>query len=166
MAALLLLRGEALAFRIESPAFSTKEKIPATYTCDGQNISPPLQWEEVPEGTKSFVLISDDPDASDGTWVHWVLYGLSPETRKLEEGMSKAEALPSGGKQGVTDFRQVGYGGPCPPPGTPHRYSFKLYALNADLNLPPRATKADILLAMNGHVLAQAELVGLYQRSG
>lgn len=159
-----LLGGEAMAFRVESPAFEAKGKIPQKYTCDGADISPPLAWKEAPPGTKSFTLISDDPDAPVGTWVHWVIYDIPPDTGGLEEGIPKTEELANGAKQGMTDFRKVGYGGPCPPSGKAHRYFFKLYALDRALDLPPKATKADLLVAMNGHVLAQAERVGLYQR--
>lgn len=166
LAFLLLFGGEAMAFRIESPAFSAQGKIPPKYTCDGTDVSPPLVWKEAPEGTKSFALISDDPDAPVGNWVHWVVYDLPPGTQELQEAVPKTERLASGAKQGLTDFREVGYGGPCPQPGKPHRYFFKLYALDTALDLPPKATKADLLVAMTGHVLAQAELVGLYQRSG
>ena len=163
--ALFLLGGEAMAFRVESPAFQNKGKIPAKYTCDGQNISPPLTWKAVPAGAKSFVLISEDTDAPVGTWVHWVLYDIPSETQELSEGVEKAEALSTGAKHGLTDFREVGYGGPCPPAGKPHRYFFKMYALDQALNLPPKMSKAELLVAMNGHVLAHAELVGHYQRS-
>ena len=153
-----------MAFRVESPAFEAKGKIPQKHTCDGADISPPLAWKEAPPGTKSFTLISDDPDAPAGTWVHWVIYDIPPDTGGLEEGIPKTEELANGAKQGMTDFRKVGYGGPCPPPGKAHRYFFKLYALDRALDLPPKATKADLLVAMNGHVLAQDELMGLYQR--
>lgn len=160
-----LLGGEAMAFQIESPAFKTQETIPQSYTCDGENLSPPLVWADPPERTKSFALISDDPDAPMGTWVHWVLYNIPGEATGLQRGISKTETLPDGSRHGMTDFKEVGYGGPCPPPGAAHRYFFKLYALDAALELPPKATKADLLVAMNGHILAQAELVGLYERS-
>lgn len=155
-----------MAFKIESPAFQEKSSIPRKYTCDGEDLSPPLVWSEAPPGTESFVLISDDPDAPVGTWVHWVVYNLSADVRELTEGLPKTETLPNGARQGMTDFRRVGYGGPCPPPGEPHRYFFKLYALDTTLDLSPKATKAEVLMAMNGHELAQAELVGLYGRSG
>ena len=161
----LLFGGEAMAFRIESPVFQNQENIPAKYTCDGVDISPPLGWAASPEKTQSFALISDDPDAPIGTWVHWVVYNIPRETNGLTEGISKDETLPDGIRQGMTDFRRVGYGGPCPPRGKPHRYFFKLYALDSALDLPAKASKTDLLMAMNGHVLAQAELVGLYQRS-
>ncbi len=160
----LFLGGEAMAFRIESSAFQEKSSIPTKYTCDGEDLSPPLSWSDAPGGTQSFVLISDDPDAPVGTWVHWVIYNLSPDVRELPEGLPKQETLPNGARQGMTDFRRVGYGGPCPPPGKPHRYFFKLYALDRTLDLPPKATKAEVLMAMNGHELAQVQLVGTYQR--
>lgn len=161
---LFLFGGEAMALRIESPAFQAQGKIPQKYTCDGADVSPPLAWSGVTEGTKSLVLISDDPDAPMGTWVHWVLYNLPPEPHELQEGVPKTETIPNGAKQGITDFRRVGYGGPCPPPGPAHRYFFKLYALDTVLTLPPKASKADVLLAMNGHELAHVELMGTYQR--
>ena len=154
-----------MAFRLESPTFQDKGKIPKKYTCDGGNISPPLIWKEPLQGTKSFALIADDPDAPVGAWVHWILYDLPAETQELAEGVSKIGSLPKGAKQGMTDFSRAEYGGPCPPPGPSHRYFFKLYALDAVLQLPPNSTKADLLMAMNGHVLAQADLAGTYQRS-
>ena len=153
-----------MAFRIESPAFQNKGKMPAKYTCDGENMSPTLAWEKAPANTKSFALISDDPDAPAGTWVHWVVYDLPAEVSALQEGISKGGTLPNGAQQGMTDSRSVGYDGPCPPRGKPHRYLFKIYALDSPLALPPKATKADLLVAMNGHVLAHAELAGTYQR--
>lgn len=160
----LLTGGEAMAFQLQSPAFQSGGKIPQKHTCEGEDLSPPLIWTDPPAGTKSFALISDDPDAPMGTWVHWVLYNLPPETKELAEGMSQAETLPSGARQGMSDFRKVGYGGPCPPPGKPHRYYFKLYALDTVLDLPPRATKADFLVAASSHILAQAEWMGTYER--
>lgn len=155
---------EAVAMEIKSSAFKTQERIPTKYTCDGADISPPLSWTDVPEKTQSFALISDDPDAPMGTWVHWVIYDLPADTRELHEGIAKKETLENGAKQGITDFRKVGYGGPCPPPGPAHRYFFKLYALDTKLGLPPRATKKDVEKAMKGHILAQTELIGLYKR--
>ncbi|MDO8137906.1 MAG: YbhB/YbcL family Raf kinase inhibitor-like protein, partial [Candidatus Brocadiales bacterium] len=155
---------EVMAMEIKSAAFKAQEKIPAKYTCDGADASPPLSWTDVPEKTLGLALICDDPDAPVGTWVHWVIYDLPPETRKLPEGMTPKEVLENGARQGVNDFRNVGYGGPCPPPGPAHRYFFKLYALDTKLGLPPRATKKDVEKAMKGHILAQAELVGLYKR--
>lgn len=161
---LLLLGGEAMAFKIETTAFQPNQPIPKKYTCEGEDLSPPLTWSDVPAGTKSLALISDDPDAPMGTWVHWVLYDLPADTKKLEEGIPKNQTLANGAKQGMTDFKRPGYGGPCPPPGKPHRYYFKLYALDALVNLPAGATKSDLLVAMKGHILAQTELMGTYQR--
>ena len=142
--------------------------IPSKFTCDGLDVSPALAWTGVPEGTKSLALIMDDPDAPAGTWVHWVLFDLPPETSSLQEGVPRTERLESGAVQGacwgVDSFSRVGYYGPCPPPGAPHRYFFKLYALDRMLGLTPQATKADVVKAMEGHVLAHAELMGTYLR--
>lgn len=148
---------------VTSTAFSKGEMIPAKYTCDGDDLSPPLAWEGVPAAAESLALISDDPDAPKGTWVHWVLYNLPPETRTLPEGVPPDATLPSGAKQGITDFRRLGYGGPCPPGGI-HRYYFKIYALDTLLQLASAATKADVEQAMAGHILASGQLMGRYQR--
>ena len=156
--------GLAMAFEIRSPAFEENGVIPQKYTCDGEDLSPPLSWVDPPEGTKSFTLVSDDPDAPVGTWVHWVLYEVPEAARQLPEGVSADETLSDGTLQGLTDFRRVGYGGPCPPAGSYHRYYFKLYALDTKLTLPPRATKTKLLEAMKGHVLGEAELMGRYKR--
>ncbi len=137
--------------------------IPPKYTCDGPDVSPPLSWSDVPAGAKSLALIADDPDAPMGTWVHWVAWNIPAAARALEEDTPKRDTLPNGIKQGTTDFRSLGYGGPCPPSGT-HRYFFKLYALDTALSLPPSATKKDLENAMRGHILAQAELMGKYAR--
>jgi Raf kinase inhibitor-like YbhB/YbcL family protein len=155
---------EESAMQLTSPAFIEGQPIPAKYTCDGTDVSPSLQWNEAPAGTKSFALICDDPDAPIGIWVHWVIYGLHVAMRELPEMVAPTEVLPNGAKQGLNDFRRVGYGGPCPPPGGPHRYFFKLYALDTELPLKPRATKRDLLLAMSGHILAEAQLMGTYGR--
>jgi len=157
-------KGGAMAQQISSPAFSAGESIPKKFTCDGPDVSPKLTWTEPPAKTQSFTLIMDDPDAPVGTWVHWVLYDLPANTRELPEGVAKQEQLSSGARQGRNDFGKIGYGGPCPPPGKPHRYFFKLYVLDTKLNLKAGATKADVERAMNGHVLAQAELIGRYGR--
>ncbi len=148
---------------ITCPSFAQGEMIPAVYTCDGRDLSPPLQWTEAPSGTRSFALISDDPDAPVGTWVHWVVWNIPSSMNSLEENQPKKDVLPGGIRQGTTDFRRIGYGGPCPPSGT-HRYTFKLYALDTVLELPPTTTKAQLEKAMKGHVLAQAELMGKYRR--
>jgi Raf kinase inhibitor-like YbhB/YbcL family protein len=149
--------------KITSSAFDEGGLIPPKYTCDGADISPPLQWEAVPEGTKSIAIISDDPDAPMGTWVHWVLYNLPADTTELTENIPPDENLSNGAKQGITDFRRIGYGGPCPPGGT-HRYFFKIYALDTELDLAPRAHKSDLVSAMEGHLLAQGQLMGKYKR--
>jgi Raf kinase inhibitor-like YbhB/YbcL family protein len=157
-------RRGTMALQMASPVFAARETIPKKFTCDGPDVSPKLTWNEPPSNTQSFALIMDDPDAPVGTWVHWVLYDLPAETRELAEGVAKQEQLSNGARQGRNDFGKIGYGGPCPPPGKPHRYFFKLYALDAKLSLKAGATKADVERAMKGHVLAQAELMGRYGR--
>jgi Raf kinase inhibitor-like YbhB/YbcL family protein len=149
---------------LTSTAFKEGEPIPQQYTGDGRDLSPPLAWGEPPAGTKSFALIADDPDAPRKTWVHWVLFNVPPATRTLGEGVPKKNDLPDGSKQGKTDFGTVGYGGPAPPPGKPHRYYFKLYALDTTLNLPAGATKPDLDAAMKGHTLAEGQVMGTYKR--
>ena len=143
---------------ISSPAFKHNDHIPAKYTCDGADVSPPLLIANVPPAAKSLALIVDDPDAPAGTWVHWVLWNIDPKTTDLAEN-----AVPSGAQQGLNDFRSHSYGGPCPPSGT-HRYFFKLYALDSTLTLGANSTKAALEKAMKGHILAQTELIGLYKR--
>ena len=150
--------------QLTSPAFAEGQSIPREHTCDGADVSPALHWRDVPSPTRSFALICDDPDAPAGTWVHWVIYGLPAEARELPAALPGAETLPDGARQGLNDFGRVGYGGPCPPPGKPHRYFFKLYALDTVLTLKPRATKAELLQAMEGHILAEAHAMGVYQR--
>jgi len=151
--------------KVTSPAFSAGQPIPTKYTCDGADVSPPLKWDGVPDGTKSLALICDDPDAPAGTWVHWVVYDLPRTATELTEKTAATDTLPNGAKQGLNDFKRTGYGGPCPPPGETHRYFFKLYALSIATSLKPRASKADVLRAMQGHVLAEGELTGTYQRA-
>lgn len=160
----LFFGGALMAFTITSEAFTEGGTIPKKYTGEGVDISPKLQWKEQPQGTKSFALIMDDPDAPRGTWVHWVLYNIPASTSMLPEGIEKQEELSSGAKQGITDFGSVGYGGPYPPPGLAHRYFFKLYALDSLLDLPARATKAAVEDAMKGHILAETKLMGKYER--
>ncbi len=150
--------------KLTSTAFSEGKPIPAKYTCDGADISPPLQWSGVPAAAKALVLIADDPDAPVGTWVHWVVFNMPASLTELAENQPKGQTLPAGGSQGLTDFKKPGYGGPCPPPGKPHRYFFKLYALDTQLTLKPSVTKKDVERAMEGHVLAQGELMGTYKR--
>ena len=156
-----------MTLEIRSPAFAHQGEIPMRYTCDGADVSPPLEWSGVPEGTRSLVLIVDDPDAPDPaaprmTWVHWVLYNIPPASGGLPEGVAPSD-LPPGTREGLNDWKRTGYGGPCPPVGR-HRYFHKLYALDTvlpDLGTP---TKAELERAMEGHVLARAELVGTYER--
>jgi Raf kinase inhibitor-like YbhB/YbcL family protein len=157
-------KGGTMPLQITSAAFSDGETIPKKFTCDGPDISPKLTWNEPAAKTQSFTLIMDDPDAPVGTWVHWVLFDLPADTKDLSEGVAKQEQLSNGARQGRNDFGKIGYGGPCPPPGKPHRYFFKLYALDSKLNLKAGATKADVERAMKGHVVGQAELVGRYGR--
>ena len=157
-------KGGSMALQITSTAFSPGEMIPKKFTCDGPDVSPQLAWNDPPVGTEGFALIADDPDAPVGTWVHWVLYDLPASARMLAEGVAKQEQLPSGARQGRNDFGKIGYDGPCPPPGKPHRYFFKLYAVDAKPTLKAGATKADLERALKGHILGQAELVGRYGR--
>lgn len=157
-------KGGAMALQLSSTSFSANDTIPKKFTCDGPDTSPQLAWNAPPAGTQTLALIADDPDAPVGTWVHWVLYDLPGTARELSEGVPKQEQLSSGGRQGKNDFGKIGYGGPCPPPGKPHRYFFKLYALDTKLNFKAGATKADVERAMKGHILAQGELIGRYGR--
>lgn len=159
--------GDTVALMISSPAFPHDGEIPVRYTCDGDDVSPPLAWSGLPENAKSLVLIVDDPDAPDPaapkmTWVHWVLYNIPPEAGGLPEAVA-SEDLPAGTREGINDWRRTGYGGPCPPIGR-HRYFHKLYALDVVLPDLGRPTKAQLENAMRGHVLDQAELIGTYRR--
>lgn len=154
-------------FTLQSPAFGAGAEIPREHTCDGADSSPELRWQGVPAGARSLALIVDDPDAPDPaapkrTWVHWVLYDLPASLAALPAGIHPS-ALPAGTRQGLNDWQRAGYGGPCPPIGR-HRYFHKLYALDALLGDLGSPTKADLERAMDGHVLAQAELMGTYQR--
>jgi Raf kinase inhibitor-like YbhB/YbcL family protein len=153
----------ANALRLESGAFAEDGSIPERYTCDGEDISPPLSWAVPPAGTQSLALVVDDPDAPAGTWVHWVLFNLSPTTISLPAD-APVDGSISGAVQGSSSWKQVGYGGPCPPKGSTHRYFFKLYALDTTLGLNPGANKGDVEKAMAGHVVAQGQLVGRYGR--
>lgn len=157
-----------MTMMLTSTVFFQGGMIPQRYTCDGQDVSPPLVWSGLPAGTKSLVLIVDDPDAPDPaaprmTWVHWVLYNIPPATTGLPEGIP-AKALPLGTLQGLNDWQRTGYGGPCPPIGR-HRYFYKLYALDTVLPDLGRPAKAALEKAMQGHILGHAELMGQYQRS-
>jgi Raf kinase inhibitor-like YbhB/YbcL family protein len=152
---------ELMRIVVKSPAFEEGQRIGVKYTGDGEDVSPPLTWSGVPHGTRSLVLLCEDPDAPRGTWSHWVLFNLPPDLRQLDEGVSDL----SGAVQGRNDFGNEGYGGPAPPPGKPHRYYFKLTALNAVLTLPAGAKRQDVLTAMEGHVLGEGWLMGVYGRS-
>lgn len=149
--------------RLASAAFTEGGTIPARYTGDGEDVSPPLAWSDAPAGTKSFALICDDPDAPRGTWVHWVVFSIPANVNSLGEDVPADKTLANGARHGITDFRKLGYGGPAPPSGT-HRYYFKLYALDTMLDLQPGATKGQLLDAMKGHILAEAQLMGKYAR--
>ncbi|HNP80368.1 MAG TPA: YbhB/YbcL family Raf kinase inhibitor-like protein [Nitrospira sp.] len=153
-----------MTFQLTGSTFKEGELVPKTHTCEGEDRSPPLRWSNPPPGTRSFALIADDPDAPGGTWVHWVLYNIPIDIRGLAEALPAQDILPNDAQQGLNDFKRVGYGGPCPPPGKSHRYYFRLYALDQELSLKPRATKAQLLDAMKGHVLAEAQLMGRFGR--
>lgn len=144
--------------QITSPVFENNQQIPAKYSCDGDNINPPLQITETPEGIQSLVLISDDPDAPSGDWVHWLIFNIDPQTSEIAEN-----SVPQGAIEGTNSFGNTSYGGPCPPSGT-HRYFFKLYALDTRLDLREDNNKQDLLKAMQNHIIDSAELIGLYQR--
>ena len=154
-------------FRIYSPAFSDGGPIPRAHTCDAADLSPPLVWADLPEGTVELALIMDDPDAPGGTWVHWVLYGMPATLAGLPAGVARDLELKGKvtGRQGVTDFKRAGYGGPCPPAGPAHRYYFTLYALNQPLKLPAGATKALLLDAIRKITAGEARMMGKYGRS-
>jgi len=150
------------SFTITSPAFKEGQRIPRQYTCDGVNVSPPLEWTSVPKSARTLAIIADDPHAPAGTWVHWVLYNLPADNIGFVENLPSTEQIKGGGFQGRNDFKQIGYGGPCPPSGT-HRYVFKIYALDTELPLKAGATKADVENAMAGHTVGQAQLMGTYR---
>lgn len=174
-----LVAGSATpAYRVEvtSPAFAEGETIPVKHTCDGDDVSPAISWrlvrqdppaagaQSAPAEVKSFALIVEDPDAPGGTWTHWVVYGIPPGVAELHEDVPSGENLSGGGRQGANDFRRLGYGGPCPPGGAPHRYIFKVFALAGDIELDAGATREDLLAAMGGLVLYQGQLMGRYGR--
>lgn len=152
-----LMMGE-LNMHLESPAFENHQSIPQKFTCDGEDVSPALLISDIPEGTKSFVLIVDDPDAPQGVFVHWLAWNIDASTEQIAEG----EQLPV---QGRNHFGELGYRGPCPPKGKPHRYFFKLYAIDKKLDLQSESTKKQLEDSIKGHILGQAELIGLYQRA-
>jgi Raf kinase inhibitor-like YbhB/YbcL family protein len=150
--------------QLTSPAFGYGSRIPDIYTCEGEDISPPLGWSGRPLEARSLALVCDDPDAPRGTWVHWVLYNLPVDVVELAQGIPAVPELPSGARQGRNDSGGIGYMGPCPPPGKPHRYFFRLYALDIMLGLQPGIKKAELEAAMDQHILGQGTLMGTYQR--
>ena len=156
--------GRAVSFELTSTTFTGGGGIPKKHTCDGADVSPALKWNGAPAGTQSFALIADDPDAPIGTWTHWIIWNIPAKATALPEDVPKVGESGDGTRQGRNDFKRIGYGGPCPPPGKPHRYFFKLYALGAKLDLEAEASKSELEHAMKGHVLSQAELMGSYGR--
>jgi hypothetical protein len=153
-----------MAFQLTSTAFESEETIPDRYTCEGADVSPPLSWSDPPEGTKSFALVFEDPDAPGGTFTHWLLYGIPGSRDGLPEGVETDPTLSWGGKQGRNDFGNVGYGGPCPPMGSEHRYFFRLYALDRELDLPQGASRDQLLDRAEEHAIARTGLMGRYGR--
>lgn len=160
---LFLLGGQKMEISIMSSAFENAGQIPTKYTCDGENVSPPLSWKNLPSGTKSIAIINDDPDAPMGTWVHWVIYNIPANSSGLPENIKPLEKLPDGTMQGRNSWGKIGYGRPCPPSGT-HRYFFKIYALDKVLELKPGATKEELLKAMKGHIIGEGQFYGKYSR--
>lgn len=158
------VKGKTMALKVTSTAFAEGQPIPMKYTGQGDDVSPPLTWGEAPKGTQAIALIADDPDAPGKIWIHWVIWNIPATAQGLDEDVAKKEELPTGARQGKNDFSRIGYGGPMPPPGNPHRYFFKVYALTKPLDLRPGATKADLVQAMKGHVLAEGQVMGTYQR--
>ncbi len=153
------------SLKLASYSFEPGHEIPMKYTCDGNDISPGLSWEGAPDGTETFALIMDDPDAPGKTFTHWVIYNIPAERTELPEGVPAEKIVKKGCSQGMNDFKMMGYGGPCPPPGKPHHYRLHLYALDTILDVPSGASKNAILGAMKGHVLAETEIIGLYGRA-
>jgi len=154
-----------MEFNLTSEVFLEGAPIPSEYTCNGEDVSPPLAWSGAPDNTSSFALIMDDPDAPMGTWVHWVLFNLPGDANALDVGLPSEAEFPDGSRQGTNSWGRLGYGGPCPPSGN-HRYYFKLYALDTSLVLSESAAKEDVLAAMEGHILMETELMGTYSASG
>lgn len=160
----LVQEATKMTIQVTSTAFADGQPIPAEFTCDSQDQSPPLQWQGVPAGAQSIVLLVDDPDAPGGTFNHWVVYGLPAAATSLPKGVPRQERLEGGGAQGRNDFGRVGYGGPCPPRGPAHHYQFKVFALGEALSVPAGATKRQVERAMEGKVLDQGRVTGVYQR--
>ena len=156
-----------MVIKLTSPAFKDGEKIPEKYTCDGDNISPPLTWSNIPQNTKMLVIVCEDPDAPNGIWSHWVVYKIPPAETEFLEGIPTTEVLPSGAEQGVNDFKHLGYGGPCPPEyHDAHRYFFRIFALDQEFHLTIHFKRSNLLDAIKGHILDEGHLIGLYKRAG
>ena len=153
-----------MPFALKTAAFSNGGEIPRKYTCSGANVSPPLDWTGAPPQTHSLALIADDPDAPAGTWTHWIIWNIPAPAASLPESLPASESLENGARQGRNDFNRIGYGGPCPPPGKPHRYFFRLYALDATLDLKPGAARTELESAMKPHIAAYAECMGMFKR--
>jgi hypothetical protein len=149
--------------QITSPVFEDGGEIPEKYTCDDLDVSPPLEWIDVPENTKTIAIVCDDPDAPMKTWIHWIIFNIPGDVTGLPENVPPEKELENGAKQGMNDFHKVGYGGPCPPSGT-HRYFFKIYALDITLDLPAGVSKSHLMIAMEGHVISESHLMGTYTR--
>lgn len=154
----------AASLEINSSAIRSGGRIPTAFTCQGADKSPPLVWSGVPRGTKALAIIVEDPDAPGGTFFHWIAFNIPPASSGLKEGVPNRAAIPSGGSQGTNSFGRVGYGGPCPPPGPPHHYHFRLFALDESVHLGPEATAPELMRAMRGHIKASAELIALFGR--
>ena len=153
-----------MSIKLTSPALEDGGMIPGKYTCDGDDVSPQLNWENIPDGTKSIAIIMDDPDAPRGTWIHWVIYNIEPDTNELHENIDTDEVVNSGALQGKNSWGNIGYGGPCPPGGV-HRYYFKIYALDSQALTVPGATKEQLLESIRGHIISEGELMGRYERA-
>mgnify|MGYP006267846505 CR=1 FL=1 len=151
--------------QLQCPVLLAGDEVPTRYTCDGENVSPPLKWTDPPNGTRTFALIVEDPDAPSSVFTHWLVYDIPAERQELPEGVDGHPELPDGGTQGQNDFGETGFGGPCPPTGM-HRYVFRLFALDQTLEMAPGAKKADLLQLMEGHILETAEVIGTYARQG
>jgi hypothetical protein len=149
---------------LTSTSFAEGDAIPKKHTCDAEDVSPELSWSGVPEGAKSLVMICDDPDAPVGTWVHWVMFGISPDANGLPEGVPDGESVLGGATHGRNDFGNLGYGGPCPPPGPAHRYFYKIFAVDIEPVLSAGGSKADVMQAIDGHIVAEGQLMGRYGR--
>ena len=153
-----------MSFALKSTAFSNGGEIPRKYTCSGEDVSPALNWTDAPAHARSLALIADDPDAPAGTWTHWILWNIPAHSTSLPEGVPATEALDNGARQGRNDFGRIGYGGPCPPPGRPHRYFFRLYALDSVLDLKSGAGRSELESAMKPHIVAHTEWMGMFKR--